>query len=144
MTRLLIALLLPALTAVLYACAHTPSLPAWHPMEVSAGQMCSDCHTDWRAALNHTPDFAAGRHKSYAAQQQQVCDFCHVQSFCMDCHANKEELKPSQKYQDAPERTMPHRGDYLTQHKIDGKINPASCIPCHGRLNNQRCKVCHK
>jgi hypothetical protein len=27
--------------------------------------------------------------------------------------------------------------------RIDGRINPASCFPCHGRQNNERCKVCH-
>jgi len=93
--------------------------------------------------MNHTSDFST-RHKFYAKQQKQVCDMCHTEAFCADCHANKEELKPSDKYKDSPERALPHRGDYLTQHKIDGRINPASCFPCHGRQNNERCKECHK
>ena len=128
---------------VLLACATAPSMPAKHPMEVQGLPLCSECHQDGRAALDHTPDYAR-RHRLYASQQARTCELCHVQSFCSDCHANKEELKPSDKYKDAPARTMPHRGDYLTQHKIDGKLNPASCFPCHGRQNNERCKACHR
>jgi hypothetical protein len=39
---------------------------------------------------------------------------------------------------------LPHRGDYLNQHMIDGRINPALCARCHGRTDNQRCRACHK
>ena len=129
--------------AVIAACATTASVAAKHPMEVTGMPICSDCHTDGRAALDHKQDFTL-RHKVFAGQQKQTCTLCHAESFCADCHANKEELKPTDKYKDAPTRTMPHRGDYLNQHKIDGKINPASCFPCHGRQNNERCKACHK
>ena len=128
---------------ILFACATTKSLPARHPMEVQGMPLCSECHTDGRTSLDHRQDWNS-RHKFQAAQQQRTCELCHAQSFCADCHANKEELKPSDKYKDAPQRTMPHRGDYLNQHKIDGKLNPASCFPCHGRQNNERCKTCHK
>ncbi len=138
-----LALLSAVLVMIVYACAQKQSLVKWHPVEVTVAPNCSDCHKDERAALNHTPDFAT-RHKFFAAQRAQVCDLCHVQSFCADCHAHKEEVKPSDKFKDAPERSLPHRGDYLTQHMIDGRINPASCFPCHGRMNNERCRVCHK
>ena len=131
------------IAGILFACVSTKSLPAKHPMEVQGMPVCSMCHTDGRAALDHNADYIT-RHKFYAAQQQRTCELCHAQSFCADCHANKEELKPSDKYKDAPQRSMPLRGDYLTQHRIDGKLNPASCFPCHGRQNNERCKTCHK
>ncbi len=140
---LILAILATAFSAVLFACVQTASMATKHPVEVEKMPICADCHEDWRSAMNHTSDFST-RHKFYATQQKQVCDMCHVEAFCADCHANKEELKPSDKYKDSPERTMPHRGDYLTQHKIDGRINPASCFPCHGRQNNERCKECHR
>jgi len=146
MTNTFIRLLIPVLFAAAFAgfvsCATHTSIAKRHPGNMQPGQLCSDCHTDWRVTQNHTADFAV-RHKFLAARQQQVCGMCHADSFCADCHANKEELKPSDKFKDAPERIMPHRGDYLNQHKIDGKIDPASCFPCHGRQNNERCKVCH-
>ena len=131
------------IAGLLFACATTASLPAKHPLEVQGMPLCSDCHTDGRTSLDHRQDWNS-RHKFQAAQQQRTCELCHAQSFCADCHANKEELKPSDKYKDAPQRTMPHRGDYLNQHKIDGKVNPASCMKCHGRQNNERCRSCHR
>lgn len=137
------AFLLFTAALLLYACAHTQSMAARHPTEVTSPAICSQCHTDARAAMDHTEDFGM-RHKFYAQQNSQACGVCHQKSFCSDCHANKEELKPSDKYKDAPERMLPHRGDYLNQHKIDGRINPSSCFPCHGRQNNERCRVCHK
>lgn len=132
-----------ALSVVIFACAQTASMATKHPVEVEKMPLCSNCHTDWRAALSHTADFDT-RHKFYASQRKQTCSLCHKESFCADCHAHKEEIKPSDKYKDSPEMSMPHPGDYLTQHKIDGKLNPASCFPCHGRQNNDRCKVCHR
>ena len=141
-TRTALLLALVMLFGV-YACARTASMAARHPVEVTAAQMCGDCHKDGRAALNHTADFSA-RHKFYAYQQRQTCAVCHKESFCSDCHAHKEELKPSDKYKDAVNRDLPHRGDYITQHKIDGRINPASCMKCHGRSNNESCRRCHR
>jgi len=140
-----IALILIGLASALIfvACAAHQSLAKKHPMEVQGMPVCSACHTDGRAALDHNTDYIP-RHKYYAAQQRMTCDLCHAQAFCSDCHAHKEELKPSDKYKDAPQRSMPHRGDYVNQHKIDGKLNPASCFPCHGRQNNERCKTCHR
>lgn len=136
-------ILVTALCAVIAACAKTASLATKHPVDAERITICSDCHKDGRSALNHTADFSV-RHKFYAMQQMGTCMVCHQESYCSDCHAHKEELKPSDKYKDAPEIAMPHRGDYLTQHKIDGRINPASCFPCHGRQNNERCKTCHR
>ena len=131
--------------SLLYACANTNSLPRVHPEDVGKTiPNCSECHTDSWASLNHrSPDFMA-KHRFYAASSRQACSSCHQESFCSDCHAHKEEIKPSDKFSDSPERTLPHRGDYLSQHKIDGRINPVSCVKCHGRQNNERCASCHK
>jgi len=142
--ELAVLVILPLLMLVSYAGAESGKGAAKHPVEVAAPAICSSCHTDWRAALDHSSDFAAKRHKFYASQNGQACGLCHREAFCSDCHAHKEELKPSDKYRDSPERMLPHRGDYLNQHKIDGRINPTSCFPCHGRQNNERCRVCHK
>lgn len=127
----------------LYACANNASVARTHPEEVKGMPDCTECHTDSWAALNHkAPDFML-KHKFYAGSKF-ACATCHQESFCADCHAHKEEIKPSDKYFNSPERSLPHRGDYLSQHKIDGKINPASCVKCHGRQNNERCITCHR
>lgn len=128
---------------VFYACAQTKSAARLHPMTLEKAPVCSDCHDDERTAMNHTADWNV-RHKFSASRKKRNCGVCHAESFCTDCHASKEELKPSKKYKDSPERAFPHRGDYISRHKIDGRINPASCLKCHGRQNNKRCKKCHK
>ncbi len=141
--RTFILLTLFALFFGLYACSTENTVAKWHPVEVQAPAICSNCHQDFRTAMDHTPGFGTS-HRYLAAQRQQVCNLCHVESFCADCHTHKEEIKPSDKYADSPERELPHRGDYLSQHMIDGKINPASCFKCHGRNNNRRCLTCHR
>ena len=135
---------LSALAFFLFAPAGNAGTALKHPVEVETPVICSSCHTDWRASMDHSAEFGRFRHKYSAMQNKQSCGLCHAESFCSDCHANREQLKPSDKYKDAPERALPHRGDYLNQHKIDGRINPASCMKCHGRQNNERCLACHK
>ncbi|QEM68542.1 cytochrome C [Geobacter sp. FeAm09] len=139
-------ILIPALgltMSILYACANTASVARVHPEAVTGMPDCTECHADSWGALNHkAPDFMA-KHKIYAGSKF-ACASCHQESFCADCHAHKEEIKPSDKFKDSPERSLPHRGDYLSQHKIDGKVDPASCVKCHGRQNNEGCKTCHR
>jgi hypothetical protein len=125
------------------ACAGTGSLPAAHPEQLNRSPLCSECHSEWQSAYDHTADFAAS-HRFQARRDQALCVTCHAKAFCADCHANKEELKPSDKYKDEPWRRMPHRGDYLTRHRIDGRIDPVSCFKCHGQGNDWRCVACHR
>ena len=142
--RFLVLLMMPLLLSVLFACANTNSGPLTHPEAVTAIPNCSECHSDSWAAMNHKAVDFFQKHGVFASNARRACASCHAESFCADCHANKEEIKPSDKYKDSPERWLPHRGDYLTQHKIDGRINPASCVKCHGRQNNERCLSCHR
>lgn len=138
----LVSVLLAA--AVLYACAGTKSVAVRHPEKVKGLVNCAECHSDRWGAWNHKAADFYGKHRFYAGQNRQACYVCHEESFCADCHGRKEEMKPSDKFRLSPERSLPHRGDYLTRHKIEGRINPASCVRCHGRQNNERCKTCHR
>jgi len=111
---------------------------------------CNECHEDEirgvlkpYASFKHTHDFVK-HHRLYAAREERLCARCHAGSFCNDCHANELEIKPPIKLGDRPDRELIHRGDYLSLHKIDGKLDPASCYRCHGRTNNEKCIVCHK
>ena len=63
----------------------------------------------------------------------RLCATCHRASFCADCHTHSVEMKPSLKYGNRPDRQMPHRGDFLTLHKIEGKLDPGNCYRCHGQ-----------
>lgn len=139
----MLTLLFFAALVLAVACSQKAYQVKGHPMELKSAPACSECHNDDRSALDHTDYFAGKGHADFASQGSQ-CYMCHRESFCSDCHANKEELKPGDKFRDRPDRFFPHRGDYIAQHKIDGKINPAPCFRCHGRDNNERCRACHR
>ena len=143
------------LIAVLAACAQLqalPSLPATHPESLAAGQQvsCAECHDDSAkgtmkpiTSFSHTPAFVKN-HRFYVSGDSRLCSTCHKESFCSDCHTGKIEIKPSTLYGNRPDREMPHRGNFMTLHKIEGKLDPASCYRCHGRANNERCIACHR
>lgn len=154
--KLFIPLALFAGLLAMTACSHTlfskdTSLPASHPEALGEGRVaCTECHEDQSTGVlkpygtfSHTTAFIKN-HRFYAATDDRLCASCHKGSFCADCHANEVEIKPSTKYGDRPDRELVHRGDYLTLHKIDGRIDPTSCYRCHGRTNNERCVICHK
>ncbi|NTV49038.1 MAG: cytochrome C [Geobacteraceae bacterium] len=129
-----------------------PDLPGSHPKVLAVGQQvdCSECHKGEqnvtlkdRNSFSHTPVFVKN-HRFYAASDDRLCSACHQGSFCNDCHTNKIEMKPSTVYGHRPEREFQHRGNFMTLHKIEGKLDPASCYRCHGRANNERCIACHR
>lgn len=125
------------------ACATTPNLPVRHLAAVSDRPVCSDCHEGWQADYDHTPSFAV-RHGAAAARARELCGSCHSQAFCADCHAYRDEVAPALKNAGAPERLVPHQRSYGLQHRIDGRLDPASCFRCHGRRNEARCTPCHR
>lgn len=151
----MLPVLVIAMLLALAACAQMKtlhSLPDWHPETLSVGQQmdCSECHEDQQQgtmkafnAFSHSPAFVKN-HRFYAASDDRLCTVCHKSSFCNDCHTNRVEMKPSYKYGYRPDREMPHRGNFMTLHKIEGKLDPAACYRCHGRANNERCVACHR
>ena len=142
------------LVALLGACAAVapvPSVPPKHPEELGPWRPdCAECHSDLStgalkpySTFTHSSAFIR-EHAAYAVQGQNLCASCHAPGFCQGCHAVKEELKPNVKMGDRPDMTLPHRGDYLVQHRIDGRLDPGSCFPCHGNRNDARCRACHR
>ena len=148
-------LALAGLMVILAACSQMkaiPGLPASHPEALVVGQQvsCAECHEDQQKgtlkvynAFSHSNVFVKN-HRFYASSDDRLCSTCHKSSFCNDCHTNQVEMKPSLKYGNRPDRQMPHRGNFFTLHKIEGKLDPASCYRCHGRANNERCNSCHR
>lgn len=147
-------ILLLLLACGLAACAvHTQSyqVPAQHPEDSGIGKLppiCVDCHEasaehfNWQQ-FNHNAFFAEN-HRQVAYRNNQVCEMCHQTSFCNDCHATGIELKPSLKNQTETYRRSPHRGDYLSRHRIDGRVDPTSCFRCHGNPKaSETCARCH-
>lgn len=147
-------LILLAFLLLLAACALDKGgyvLPEQHPVDAELPPqppICVDCHEarnedfNW-AQFNHTVYFGED-HRQPAYRQNQVCSMCHTRSFCSDCHATRIELKPSVKNPTETYRRMPHRGDYLSRHRIDARVDPTSCFRCHGNPKTaQTCTPCH-
>ena len=139
--------------ALLAACASTPAyrLPAKHPPIYELGdrrEFCTKCHGYKKTPVdferyNHTPLFTES-HRLVAYQDQRICALCHEQSFCNDSHVTHTELKPSLKNQTENYRRMQHRGEYLSRHRIDGRLDPTSCFRCHGSPRTaETCRPCH-
>lgn len=143
-----------SLLTLLVACAALQGgyrLPVKHPADAGLSDLpprCTDCHdardvTIAYERFNHTAYFGEN-HRQEANQHPQVCSLCHQESYCNDCHATRVELKPSLKNQGDSFRRMPHRGDYLSRHRIDGRIDPVSCFRCHGNPKSAKtCAPCH-
>lgn len=128
------------------------NVPAAHPEQLPKGRpTCSaeSCHgvtneglPYWR--FDHTVSFAEGVHRNEAYQQGRVCGMCHEQKFCNDCHVTRSELKPSDRNPSDTYRVYPHRGDYLTRHRIDARVDPMPCFRCHGNPKSSKaCTPCH-
>jgi len=142
------------------ACTHQmltaeESLPAKHPVEVKGKHVtCTECHDAGDlikgiqkpyALFNHSPLYYKDHsYYAYIGNNGELCSRCHVTSFCLDCHATRPAVEPSLRHGDNPELEFSHRGDYLSRHRIDGEIDPASCYKCHGRSNNALCRNCHR
>lgn len=126
-------------------------IPESHAVNLTEKPLCTDCHTDDTgvalkpiAGFSHRSDWI-NKHRFSASQTSALCNACHTLSFCTDCHAYKSKgLSPSERYSGSTERWLPHRGNYLFQHRIDGRIDPTGCFRCHGRQNNRICKRCHR
>lgn len=146
-------LILLAVVLLLAACVSLQSnakLPVKHPTAAELGaspKNCVECHERGEELRYeryvHTADFGKN-HRPEATQGEAVCAMCHQTSFCNDCHATRVELKPSLKNQTETYRSAPHRGDYLSRHRIDGRVDPTSCFRCHGNPKSARtCAKCH-
>jgi hypothetical protein len=124
------------------------SIPLRHPDEEKDLRTCTDCHdrSDTSFAyqrFNHTPGFGEKHHR-LARTGQSVCEMCHRPSDCTACHGVGVELKPSLRHHGDTRGYRPHRGDYLTRHRIDGRIDPTKCFRCHGAPKTARtCVRCH-
>ena len=140
------------LMAGLFACTPLQSehqLPKHHlALFNKRPPLCTDCHKPRTPPVqferfNHTAYFLKN-HRQEASQAANLCTICHQPQFCNDCHGVGTPLKPSIKQPTEPFRRLQHRGDYLSRHRIDARIDPSSCIRCHGNPKTARtCARCH-
>lgn len=152
--RLLVSGALAGVMAIAAGCAifsEESPMPGRHPEEITERSvMCTDCHEGVMKAsgkpfesFSHT-DLFFKNHGAPASRDRRVCTLCHEDRFCVDCHGTRTAVQPTLKYGENPELEFSHRGDYLSRHMFDGRLDPAGCFTCHGRSNNGQCRNCHK
>ncbi|MBZ0271879.1 cytochrome c3 family protein [bacterium] len=108
--------------------------------------LCRKCHIGMEpmglkklASFEHANDFLS-RHPEYARKSAVSCAQCHTESYCLDCHSKKEDLKPSLKYPEKVRAGLIHRGDWQTTHRFEAKVDASDCMKCHGI---SECNSCH-
>ncbi len=89
--------------------------------------------------LKHDSGFAR-RHGVLARQKQKICQNCHAQQQCDDCHDVSQGLSVEKRRPDSIERHLVHRGDWMTRHPIEAKSQPSRCLKCH---TVETCDSCH-
>ena len=89
--------------------------------------------------LSHDANWVRG-HGAQASRSAKICNSCHTQQQCADCHDQTQTLRVELRRPEAIERDFVHRGDWLTRHPIEARSQPAACQRCHSVSS---CSSCH-
>jgi hypothetical protein len=116
-----------------------------HEQEWNAG-VCSPCHEARdldrllpQTFLRHEGAFAQ-KHGHLAMQQAKLCEACHSQSECDDCHDITQRFGVERRRPASLERNFVHRADFVVRHSIEARSEPARCARCH---EPETCDGCH-
>lgn len=116
-----------------------------HQAEWDRGE-CAPCHQSRDLErilpvtfLRHEGAFAR-RHGQLAASEQKLCNACHSQSDCNECHDVTPGFLVEQRHPASVERKFVHRADFMVRHAIEAESQPASCARCH---EPETCDACH-
>jgi len=116
---------------------------------------CSKCHgvtvptLPWKLGVGDAPRTTGvhlsgfrARHSLEARAQPGLCNTCHQEEFCVDCHTR---LRVSGSASGAKN---PHPPGWVTAtgggHGVEARTDPMSCAGCHGGAGEQLCVGCHK
>jgi hypothetical protein len=107
---------------------------------------CRRCHDDLvenpsrpASLFDHDAAFRK-RHGSLAKGDEKVCAHCHRPSECAECHSRLRPIGPEKLHSERVDRDLVHRGDYLTRHPIEARLEPDRCLKCHSM---SQCQACH-
>jgi hypothetical protein len=90
---------------------------------------------------DHGQDFLR-RHGTAAKGGEAVCAHCHGDEGCAQCHArNKVPVRTWLRSDPGVERPGPHRGDFLTRHAVEARVDGKACLSCH---EERSCLSCHE
>jgi len=116
-----------------------------HEQQWQAGT-CAPCHTAIdlartapRTFLRHDAEFAR-HHGQFAVEDRKLCQSCHTQKQCNDCHDTTQDLTVERRQPEKVDSTPVHGGDFIVRHAIEAQAEPARCARCHAP---ETCDSCH-
>ncbi len=116
-----------------------------HQQQFDRGQ-CGPCHDALevkqlvpRTFVRHDRSFLT-LHGSEAQRQPRVCQSCHSQQQCDDCHDMTQTSLVEQRHPEAFERQWTHPADFISRHALEARSQPGRCLTCH---KPQTCDGCH-
>jgi hypothetical protein len=107
---------------------------------------CDACHRDLedarllpRSHLAHDGDWLHA-HGTRAASSGDLCQACHREAFCADCHARTAPAVPATRRFADPFTPSVHRAGFVARHALEASAQPGACTTCHAP---ERCLACH-
>ena len=118
-----------------------------HAHEASRdARRCDACHKDLAeegtlpaSHLAHDGDWMR-EHGTRAASSGDLCETCHKQSFCAECHGVTAPTIPARARFSDPLAPSVHRAGFAARHSLEARAQPAACTTCH---QADRCASCH-
>jgi hypothetical protein len=108
---------------------------------------CSPCHrardlarTPPETFLRHDQSFMR-RHGEAAGQNERLCQSCHTQAQCADCHDASQVVTRDRRSPEKVEVNRVHGGGFLVRHALEAESEPARCARCHAP---ETCDSCHR
>lgn len=108
---------------------------------------CDGCHSGFKASDDYPMDFAAHRgnflqrHGAIARGNMVVCNHCHSEAGCAECHSNAAPMRPRLLSIGDITRATPHAADFMTTHPVEARADGDRCLTCH---QPERCQGCHE
>lgn len=117
-------------------------------------QWCDSCHAagtapalPWKFSTEkpgltrlHPGNFLA-RHPEESKAQPGLCTTCHAENFCLNCHLDKKVAAKGGVPSPHPTGWVKAKGG---DHGRAARMDPQSCIACHGGAGEMLCVGCHK
>jgi hypothetical protein len=110
---------------------------------------CAPCHERAdleklmpQSFLRHGPGFDR-RHGTLARQKAPLCQHCHSQAQCDDCHDVTQDLTLAERRPEQVLREIVHERNFLDRHSIDARSRPAQCLRCHTTGSCDSCHLAH-
>jgi hypothetical protein len=103
---------------------------------------CVPCHRGEqlpRSFMRHDDSWPR-RHGPAAKRGSRICNQCHLESGCADCHDQAQQLLVETREPDAVGKHFVHRADYVSRHALEARSRPSDCLRCH---TTSSCDACH-